>query len=221
MLLIAIETMVLNFPTWIGKWLLSVSGFHQSEEEIDSDVRMVRLSQRNSKYFHYIYEKYYDRIFVFVNRRVDELNVTSEITSNVFYNCLKNIHKYQFKGVPFSAWLYRIAVNEMNMYFRKEKKAWRHVAIQEEHIEMLFHDVATDIDVHLDSAKLITHFLEKLSEEELLLLELRFFEKRSYDEVGYLSGLKPNTAKVKTYRVIEKLKKEAKNLNLSEFGWQD
>ena len=48
---------------------------------------------------------------------------------------------------------------------------------------------------------------QELPEDELQLIEMRFFEKRSFKEIGEILEITENNAKVKTYRILEKLKK--------------
>ncbi|MTI20119.1 sigma-70 family RNA polymerase sigma factor, partial [Fulvivirga sp. RKSG066] len=111
-------------------------------------------------------------------------------------------------GVPFSAWLYKIAINEVNAFFRQQKKFSRSVNIEDQDINLLI----TEIDYkepQIDPHVLIPVLLEQLSEHEIQFIELRFFENYSFKDMGYLLGLTEVNAKVKTYRILKKLKKIA------------
>ncbi|MBX2843618.1 MAG: sigma-70 family RNA polymerase sigma factor [Flammeovirgaceae bacterium] len=211
--------LLLEFPNWIANINLlrlfqilwaSSSQFHKTEEEIKAEYQMVANAQKNPKFFAPIYEKYYDSIFIFVDRRIDEEDVTAEITSLVFYKCLKNIKKFQFTGVPFSAWLFRIAINEINQFFRSQKSHPRAVSLKQNHVEDLFFEISPG-HVEVDKSQLVVKLLENLDPEELQFLELRFFEGRSFKEMGFLLELTEVNAKIKTYRILKKLKKIAKN----------
>ena len=125
---------------------------------------------------------------------------------------MQNLNKFEFRGVPFSAWLFRIAINEINLFFRSEKKNQRCVNLTDIHINTLFEEMETEPQV--DRHKLITLLLEQLSAHEIQFLELRFFEGRSFKEMAYLLGLTEVNAKVKTYRIIKKLGKYVKEFNL-------
>jgi len=188
----------------------AASRFHQSKEQMESEYSIIAKSQKNPRYFAPIYEKYYDPIFIFINRRLDDEEETADVTSIVFYKCLQNIGKFKFQGVPFSAWLFRIAVNEVNQFFRRKKEHLRSVSIRDHHIDDLFEEMEERVEI--DRHVVITKLLEQLSAEDVQFLELRFFEGYSFKEMGYLLGLTEVNAKVKTYRIVKKLKKFAQDL---------
>ena len=192
--------------------LARTSSYHKTQDELKAEFEIIQKAQQNSRYFTPIYEKYYEAIFIYVNKRVDDLDATADISSMVFYKCLQNLKKFEFRGVPFSAWLFRIALNEINLYFRSEKKNQRCVNLTDIHINTLFEEMETE--PHIDRHKLITLLLEQLSAQEIQFLELRFFEGRSFKEMAYLLDLTEVNAKVKTYRIIKKLGKYAKEFNL-------
>jgi RNA polymerase sigma-70 factor, ECF subfamily len=83
----------------------------------------IKRSQTDPEAFKPLYEKYFKKIFLFVLRRVGEKEIARDITQQVFLKALNSIRKFQLRGLPFSAWLFRIAINECNDYFRKSKKA--------------------------------------------------------------------------------------------------
>ncbi len=188
--------------------LLFAASFHRTKEQIDEELQIIQKAQKNPRYFAPIYERYYDSIFIFINKRVDNEEVTAEITSFVFYKALQNLSKFKGQGVPFSAWLFRVALNEVNQYFRKQKKAQRSVSINDYHINILFEEME-DFDPQEDPHQLVTKLLENLSPDDVQFLELRFFENRSFKEIGFMLDMTEANAKVKTYRILKKLKKIA------------
>ena len=113
--------------------------------------------------------------------------------------------KYESKGLPFSAWLFRIALNEVNMYYRKSSRD-RVVSIDQTNIGEMLAEAGGDKESE-ENRQLVMKLLGTLGSDEMQLMELRFFEKRAFAEVGEILGITENNAKVRTYRVIEKLKK--------------
>lgn len=183
----------------------TVSAYHKTKDQILEEYDVILSAQKNPKNFAPIYTKYYDEIFLFINKRVDHLEVTADLTSKVFLNCLKNIKKYKYQGVPFSAWLYKIALNEVNMFFRQQNKMERTVNIDDQDINQLMIEIDSS-EEKIDPHVLIPVLLEQLNDREVQFIELRFFEGKSFKEMGYLLGLTEVNAKVKTYRIIKKLK---------------
>lgn len=176
---------------------------HQTKEEIVRELEWIQASRSDPKYFSHIYNKYYRKIFLFIYKRTDNEHLTADLTSHVFLQALLNIKKYEFKGLPFSAFLFRIATNEVNLYYRKTKSV-RSINIEEADILELKEELHLDKTEDLEDRMLKA--MENLDEKEIQMIELRFFDQKSFKEVGYILGITENNAKVKTYRILDKLR---------------
>lgn len=171
-----------------------------TEEEI-----VIRQAQQNPAAFSAVYEQYYVPIFRFVLHRVGDKESTADITAQVFLKAMQKLHQFQFKGFPFSSWLYRIASNECNDFFRKSKRS-RVVVLEDEHADLLYEEMFGDEALNELKAKLPL-ILQRLDVVEIQYIELRFLEERPFKEVAEIIGVSENYAKVKTYRVLDKMKK--------------
>jgi RNA polymerase sigma-70 factor (ECF subfamily) len=127
-----------------------------------------------------------------------------DITSQVFLNAMLKLQQYKYMGTPFSSWLYRIALNEINMLYRKDK-IQRSVKVEEHELKGMVHEINPEEDIDAQYQK-VTEILSDFEEEDIQLIELRFFEKRSFKEVGDILNITENNAKVKLYRLLDKLK---------------
>lgn len=177
----------------------------QTDQQFLLEEEVIRKAKANPEAFRNIYEKYYKEIFLFLLHRVGDKDLAADLTSQVFLKALQKLHQYHFRGLPFSSWLFRIAVNECNDYFRRHKRE-RLVVLTDAHAETLYeeilgHDRMQELKTKLPS------ILERLSSEELHFIELRFMESRPFKEVADILGISENYAKVKTYRVLDKMKK--------------
>jgi len=178
------------------------SRYHISRDQIEKEFLIVQQSIKDPSKFQMLYDKYFEVIFRFIFRRVDDENTTADITSQVFYKALKNLKKYRFKGVPFSAWLYRIATNEVAVFYKSNKR--RQVfSLEEERFQEIVGENLDDRDV--DYSDLI-HAMKVLSEGEAEILELRFFEEKPFAEIAFILDISEANAKMRTYRSLEKLK---------------
>ena len=72
---------------------------------------LVQAAQKDPNRFGELYERNFHRIYAFVVRRVRERQVAEDLTSEVFHQALRNIGRFEWRGIPFAAWLYRIAAN--------------------------------------------------------------------------------------------------------------
>lgn len=176
-----------------------------TEAELQAEWKEVQAAQQNPAHFRGLYNRYYQPIFRFVFTRVLDQEQTADLTAQVFLKAMQHISKYSYKGVPFSAWLYRIALNEINQFFRQNNR--RPIVSLEDHHT---NDLAQEMDdkagfeINLQQLKTV---IQQLDPDELIMVELRFFEKRSFKEIGDIIEITENNAKVKMYRLLQKMKK--------------
>lgn len=178
-----------------------------SEEEIRQEEVIVAQAKKNPKAFGVLYEKYFDRIFNYLYRQTDEEELAGDLCSQTFVNALNNLKRYEFRGVPFSAWLYRIASNEVNKHYRKFKGK-KIFSIEEVRIKELVEQSDEDWDEEMVN-KLID-FMKDLPDDMLQVLELRFYEDKDFKEIAYILDITESGAKMRTYRALDKLRKKFK-----------
>jgi RNA polymerase sigma-70 factor, ECF subfamily len=184
---------------------MSESTFKMTEtERLDEDI-LIKRSQSDPEAFKPLYQKYFKKIFLFIFHRTGDKELTGDLTQQVFLKALKSISKFQLRGLPFSAWLYRIAINECNDFFRKSKRS-RVVMLDESITENLFEELTADTQID-ELTRRLPSILQGLKPADLQLIELRFFEGRSFREIGILLEITETYAKVKTYRALDKMKK--------------
>ncbi len=176
---------------------------HQSKAQLDEEVLQIKAAIANPQAFGVLYEKYYLKIFRYIFQRVEDEDTAADVTSVVFSKALFSLSKYQFRGVPFSAWLFRVAQNELNQLFRKNK-VQKVVNIPLENLAQIAEDAGEEnLEERIEHLK---KAMKNLSEDELELIEQRYFENRSYKEMSEILDMEENNARVKTFRVIQKLK---------------
>ena len=179
-----------------------------SEAEIRHEYEILQRSRKNPRAFGELYEKYFDRIFNFVFRQTDDEDLTADLCSQTFLIALKNLEKYEFRGVPFSAWLYKIASNEVNKHYRKQKGS-KVFSIEEARIRELI-EQADEIS-NEETIQRLMNYLKELPTEMLQVLELRFFEDKDFREIAFILDITESGAKMRTYRALDRLRK---NFNL-------
>jgi RNA polymerase sigma-70 factor (ECF subfamily) len=179
-----------------------------TEEALQKEWGEIQAAQVDPACFAPLYERYYEAIFRFVFRRTADEQLCADLCAQVFLKAMEKIHAYQYKGVPFSAWLYRIAMNEVAMYFRKVKKN-RMVSLEEADLTALFQadESGEQFPAELKLTRMI-EALDQLKEKDLQLIELRFFERRPYKEVAEILEISIANAKVRVHRLLSRLKKK-------------
>lgn len=179
--------------------------YQLTDESLSQDKDLVERAKKDPEAFRPLYEKYFKQIFLFIHNKVGDKEITGDLCSQVFLKAMTHLHSYVHKSLPFSAWLYRIAVNETMAYFRKTQKT-RHVLIDEKMLNQLYEEVEKP-DIERFKGDL-SKAIEKLSLDEVQLIELRFFEEKSFKEIGFIFNITENNAKVKLYRLLDKIRTE-------------
>ena len=191
----------------LWRWIEAIvsSVYHKSKDDIKLELTQIKKAQNDPREFAPIYNRYYNEIFIYISRRIDDHDMVADIASKTFTNCLSSLHKFKYMGVPFSAWLYKIAINEVRQFFRYRKSFPRTVCLTEADFTEMRQETV-DESKYDDAHEQIPKLLSLLNENELQCIELRFFEKKSFKEIGFMMGLSEVNAKVRTYRILKKLK---------------
>jgi len=182
-----------------------------NNNEFEKDREWIQRSKEDPSAFQYLFDKYYNMIFNHVLRRTCNGVLAQDITANTFLKALENIKKFQWRGVPFSAWLYRIATNEINQNYRKIRRT---VSLTEEKLLRLKGDNHTDAALIQAEEKItqdenfrkLHEALTNLKLKYQSALTLRYFEKKSIKEIAFILDLAENTVKTHIHRGLKQLK---------------
>lgn len=176
-----------------------------------SESEIIRLARKETAYFGLLYERYFDQIFRFVFMRLGGMeDQAGDLTQQCFIKAMANIDKYEDRGFPFSSWLYRIAQNEVSMYFRQQKKP-HHVPVDEGRISGLAEEADLGTYMSIDEQERLIEMINELEQEQLDLIELRFFQQLSFKEIAEIYNITEANAKMRTYRILERIAKKWKD----------
>lgn len=176
-----------------------------TDDEIRQEYAMLKRSVRDPEAFGELYEKYFDRIFNYIYRQTDDEQLTADLASQTFLNALRNAGSFEYRGVPVSAWLYRIASNEVNKHYRRLKRE-RVFSLEEEKVRELME--AGDDGWDQELLQRLLEYMKDLPTEMLEVLELRFFEDKDFHEIAYILAITESGAKMRTYRALDRLRKK-------------
>ena len=175
----------------------------ETDWNLNLEAKIIEEAKHDIDRFEPLYDRYYEEILRFVLRRTDDEPRARDLTSQTFLLALNNLSRYRNQGVPFSAWLYRIAANEVNKYYRKLKTRPVLSIDQEQLIESFEAENFSEIETRIDA---LSDFLQKLSQSEITILELRFFENKGFKEIAFTLNIKESAVKMRTYRALQKLR---------------
>ncbi|HET6992909.1 MAG TPA: sigma-70 family RNA polymerase sigma factor, partial [Bacteroidia bacterium] len=170
------------------------SKYHASREQIVAEEAEIEAARSNPAKFAPLYNRYYARILGFVYQRVETKEDAYDITAQVFIAALENIGKYKSQGVPFSAWLFRIAFNELSRNYRKAKVR-QAISIDDTQVADMLGELGEENTAVTDER--LMKAMQKLEPEEIQLLEMRFFDKRPFKEVCEVLNISETAAKAR------------------------
>jgi RNA polymerase sigma-70 factor (ECF subfamily) len=176
---------------------------------LEQEKALIERAKNSSEAFGELYDMYYDQIFGYALRRSADIDTAKDITSAVFFKALKHIKNYQWQGVPFSHWLYRIANREILDHHNKRKRETSYeiatnvsdTAFQEELVAG-----KNELDKHEDYLDLQNYIL-KLPFKYQEVITLRYFEDRDIIEIASILRKPEGTVKSLLHRGIDRLRK--------------
>lgn len=186
-------------------------GIDTDRIDLENEEAMIAKAKKDLQYFEPIYNKYYEAIFRYVYRKTDDEDLAADLTSKVFMNAMHSIKKYEYRGLPFGAWLYKIATNETYKYFRDRKK--RLLSLEDHKVNLVMTcGELEDADIE-EKQQVLSTLIKELSDSEIKILELKFFENKNFREIAFILDKKESTIKMKMYRSLNKLKERFENIN--------
>ncbi|TAF72959.1 MAG: sigma-70 family RNA polymerase sigma factor [Bacteroidetes bacterium] len=172
--------------------------------DIETDILLIENAKADIKFFGLLYKKYQKTIFLYVHKQLLDKDLAKDITADCFVKAMNNLDKYEHRNLPFSAWLYRIAINEINSYFKKHKKL-KIFSLEDIVLENFSDWSETDCEDQKKVEKLESA-LKKLDNNDQNLLNMAFQDNKTYKEIGQIYHTTEQNIKVKMFRIREKLK---------------
>lgn len=170
-----------------------------SDEEILS-----RASAGDRDAFGMLYERYIDRIFNYVYYRTGNVNDAEDLTARVFQRAMNHIVNYTDRGVPFSAWLYRIAHNLVANWHRDRSRR-QEIPISDAPL-IAKGDAPEASIVHTEQQESLLRLIRSLPAERQTLLILKFVEHYSNAEIGAIMGRSEGAVKSLYHRTLLSLR---------------
>lgn len=188
-------------------------GFRMTPEAQAEEAALVERARGDPAAFGALYERYVDRIYAYIYHRVNNVQDAEDLTARTFYRALDNLDRYEDRGAPFAAWLFRIAHNLVANWYRDHGRRrflsldhlWGHAGegdSPERHAEQ------SETHAALWSA------INRLPEERRKLLQFKFGEQMSNLEIGQLLNKSESGIKSLYFRTLAALRQD-----LETRGW--
>jgi RNA polymerase sigma-70 factor, ECF subfamily len=175
--------------------------------------------RKNPENFSELFKLYYQQIFGYIIRRTGSFDDTADIAADTFLKAFRNINNFRYTGISVKVWLYRIATNEVNLYFRNMKKQSSIFERIDPFDKKAFHDYFTEDRKEAEN-ELQKHeqFMAVLKELKTLpvkyqeVIALRYFEGKENKEIAEILNINEGTLKSLLSRGVEKLRQKCNQI---------
>jgi RNA polymerase sigma-70 factor, ECF subfamily len=168
------------------------------------------------RHFGALFDHYYKKIFGYAYRRVLDYDIAKDITAETFLKAFLNIRTFTWKGISISSWLYKIATNDINSYFRKKKYSpeklqsildYELLSKNGQMLEDEKEELEAELKAHSDFIQIQQH-LKTLDTKYQEVIALRYFESKDILEISSILEKPEGTIKSLLSRGLEKLRKK-------------
>jgi RNA polymerase sigma-70 factor (ECF subfamily) len=167
---------------------------------------LIEAAQRDCSKFGGLYEANFERVYAYVARRVRDRDEAQDLTADVFHRALKNLARFEWRGVPFAAWLYRIAANEIA---DRSKKVAKRRAHSDVNAAELAADggfgIAAGFEEAERSARLFK-LVDGLPRDQSRVIAMRFAEDKSIREIAIALKRSEGSIKQLQFRGLQNLR---------------
>jgi RNA polymerase sigma-70 factor (ECF subfamily) len=164
---------------------------------------LIEAAQQDSSRFAELYEDNFERVYAYVARRVGSRDAAQDVTAEVFHSALANLGSYQWRGVPFAAWLLRIAANAISdRWHSAAREQGKPVSEEPAHSDISMEDVE-------ESARLF-RLVDKLPADQRRVVQMRFAEEKSIREITVALGKTEGAIKQLQFRALEILRAQVR-----------
>ena len=145
----------------------------QAEERL-----LVEAAQKDPSRFGELYENNFERVYAFIARRVRDCDVVEDLTSDVFHKALTNLGRFEWRGVPFAAWLFRIAAN---VIADRSSRAAKELSSMDDPAEPRSDAGPEEIEHRAQLFRLV----DRLPADQRRAIVMRFAEQKSIREIAH------------------------------------
>jgi RNA polymerase sigma-70 factor (ECF subfamily) len=176
------------------------------DDALDED-RLVEMAKADPEAFGELYERYVTRIYNYIYYRTGNHHDAEDVTARVFQRALQHIPNYVNRGLPFSAWLYRIAHN-LVVNWHRDKGRRKVVPLDDLPLGSLRTDAPERVAESREERDLLLSSIHSLPDDRQQLIILKFVERLSNAEIGAIMGRSEGAVKSLYHRTLLALRTE-------------
>ncbi len=171
----------------------------------DEESLVRRAKENDREAFAHLYEEYFDRIYRYLVLKLGDATEAEDMTQQVFLKALQSISSFQWRGVSFSAWLFRIAHNQSVDYFRRKSR--RDAVPLNDSITASDVDPQTAVEQKSEIERMIS-MARQLTKAQRDVLSLRFAAGLSVAEIANVMGKSQGAVKALQHSAVVTLRRK-------------
>lgn len=187
------------------------------QEEINpiDEVELIEKAKTDPEAFGQLYDRYVVRIYNYIYYRVSNVGDAEDLTAKVFFKALDNIGRFRHMGLPFSAWLYRIAHNQV-ANFHRDRSRVKEISIDDLVISDAGSRPSPERSLQLnEDQEALLKLVNNLSPHKRELIVLKFAHRLSNAEIGIILGKSEGAIKSLYHRTLLELRDLVERYDLS------
>ena len=162
--------------------------------------RLVEAAQKDPSRFAELYEQNFDRVYAYVARRVGSRDEARDLTSEVFYRALANLGRFEWRGVPFAAWLLRIAANAIADHRGRSARGRASPSLEDP-------GELSEVDLEgIERRAALFRLVKSLPADQRRVVEMRFAGEKSIREIALELRRTEGAVKQLQFRALERLR---------------
>jgi RNA polymerase sigma-70 factor, ECF subfamily len=171
------------------------------------ELQLIEQAKKNKDAFGQLYEKYNKPIYGYIYYRVGNSHDAEDLTTRVFIRAMQHIGQYEDQGVPFSAWLYRIARNLVANWHRDQNR--RQLISLDDMNQWHFHEESPELSLEwAEHKEALYGAIRRLPRDRQELLILKFVDRLSNAEIGEILERSEGAIKSLYHRTLLALRDE-------------
>ncbi|MFN2581397.1 MAG: RNA polymerase sigma factor [Candidatus Dormibacteria bacterium] len=174
---------------------------HRTPAELEEERRQIMAAKQDAAAFAPLYDRYVDQIFAYVMSITKKKEQAEDVTAATFAKAIEELPRFEWRGVPYSAWLYRVATNLVTR--ERRRPGW---------IELDPHTAgegpdAAELVERLDRASTVRAAVAALPADQRQAVQMRFGGELTCREIGEIMGRSEGAVKLLTFRALTTMRR--------------
>jgi RNA polymerase sigma-70 factor, ECF subfamily len=169
----------------------------------ETDERiLIEEAKTDRRRFGELYELHFERVYAFIGRRVQDRAAVQDLTADVFRKALEGLDRFEWRGVPFAVWLFRIARNAIANHRQRTARETTGADLETKQASEPTDAVSGPVEDHAA----VYRFVRELPDDQRRVIQMRFAEDKGIREIAETMGRTEGAVKQLQYRAMQSLR---------------